>query len=261
MRSAVLIAAWLLISTLLPRTVSAVPVTAVALPDGMDINAIPPLRSLPLSWVGLDCSFPPKAETGESRRLYELATGYPYPARHFNQRSLFAAGYNREGLWFFFEIEDFDVQGNKSGKNDWIWVEDVAELLIAGLEESGWHAEIQVNPRGTTFVNIQTGTGTLPEKTGNALEFKSAARVDGSINDASALDKGWCAVIMLPWESLVRAGLAPAGFKVTPGMELCRIKAASWDLNTCYITRINRCLPPSTRDIHRRENFNTLILK
>ncbi|MFA5203221.1 MAG: carbohydrate-binding family 9-like protein [Lentisphaeria bacterium] len=239
------------------------PVVAKRIPESCDLRTLTPAMRAAAHWQELSVSFPPRARNPAERETYQRALGYPYPDDQMNRKSFAAALYNGHGLFLLFRLEDSDVQGNKTQDNDWLWVEDVAEVLLANGENPAVpDVELQVNPAGTTFSNRQGDAAvTVPEKITNTLNFQTAVRVQGTLNQAATGDTGWEADVFIPWQSLAEAGILAQGFTPVSGARAGTIKLCSWDLSTYFLTRVNRCLPPANLAIHDRRNFNPLVLE
>lgn len=239
------------------------PVIAHRIPDSYQIDQADKKLWKKMVWYELNGCFPYKAQTILDRERYLAVTGYPYPDDQFNQKTTVAVAWNQHGLYIRFIVEDSDVQGNKRTDNDWLWLEDVAEILFAPttpLTKS--HLEFQVNPAGTIFINEQHNTqNTIPEKKGKNLFFRTAVEVNGTINHAADRDRGWIAEFFLPWSTLIAAGLLDKNVDPKTEKVIGKVKFATWDLNTYFLTRINRYLTPGTRTLHDRNNFNPLILR
>jgi len=242
---------------------SPAPVVAKRVPESCDLRTLTPAQRAAAHWRELSVSFPPRARNPMEREAYHRVLGYPYPDDQMSRKSFAAVLYNDRGLFLLFRMEDSDVQGNKTRHNDWLWVEDVAEVLLANGENPGIpDMELQVNPAGATFCNRQGDAAvTVPEKITAALNFQTAVRVQGTLNQAAQGDAGWEADFFIPWQSLAEAGILAKAFTPVPGVRAGTIKLCSWDLSTYFLTRVNRCLPPATLAIHDRRNFNPLVLE
>jgi hypothetical protein len=239
------------------------PVVAGRVPEACDLRTLTPAMRAAAHWRELSVSFPPRARNQAERETYQQALGYPYPDDQMNRKSFAAALYNGHGLFLLFRLEDSDVQGNKTQDNDWLWVEDVAEVLLANGENPAIpDVEVQVNPAGATFSNRQGAAAvTVPEKITNTLKFQTAVRVQGTLNQAATGDTGWEADVFIPWQSLIEAGILDTAFKPVSGAQAGKLKLCSWDLSSFFLARVNRCLPPANLAIHDRRNFNPLVLE
>ena len=242
---------------------SPAPVVAKRVPESCDLRTLTPAQRTTAHWQELSVSFPPRARNPAERDAYQRALGYPYPDGQMNQKSVAAALYNGHGLFLLFRLEDSDVQGNKRRNNDWLWVEDVAEVLLANASDPAVpDLELQVNPAGATFSNRQGDAAiTVPEKITDTVKFQTAVRIQGTLNQAAQGDTGWEADVFIPWQSLIDAGILDTAFKPVHGALAGKLKLCSWDLSSFFLARVNRCLPPATLSIHDRRNFNPLILE
>ncbi len=197
-------------------------------------------------WTELEGSnFPVKAKKGQGKSLTRAA-----------------AAWNTQGLFIAMRTEDSDVQGNKTKPNDWIWIEDVLEVFIAPSNQPGvLHAEFQVNPAGTEFFNRQEGASTIPQPTAvKGIPHTCSARVEGTLNESSTLDKGYSAEWFFAWEDLKRAGLLRNDFVPAKGEVACSVRFATWDLNVYTPLRTNRWTLPGDDNPHETQYYIPVVL-
>ena len=153
-------------------------------------------------------------------------------------------------MYFAFIVEDTDIIGRMK-EGELLWLEDVVELFLARNARSGEkHLEIQLNPTNAMMLNPPEG-----------IRFNrpaSAVAVDGSLNSHLEFDRQWTAELFLPWEELMRTGLASPPTGENAG-RVAAVRFASWDLTICTQLRINRFTGPGTDDPHFPEFYRLLV--
>ncbi len=200
-------------------------------------------------WVTLDRSRPARPRTdGEWNELSRMVG--EYVKQQFAQNVQAAALWSERGLYFAFIVEDTDIIGRMK-EGELLWLEDVVELFLARNARSGEkHLEIQLNPTNAMMLNPPEG-----------IRFNrpaSAVAVDGSLNSHLEFDRQWTAELFLPWEELMRTGLASPPTDENAG-RVAAVRFASWDLTICTQLRINRFTGPGTDDPHFPEFYRLLV--
>lgn len=113
---------------------------------------------------------------------------------------------------FFYAAFDFDdgdvVQESDSDHEHFYLTGDLAELFIKPRDEA-WYWEFYATPNSlrTTFFYPGRGRLGLPSTINQQSRLKTAAQVDGTLNDWKDRDKGWTAEMAIPLAELAEAGL------------------------------------------------------
>jgi hypothetical protein len=205
-------------------------------------------------WVTLDRSRPERPQTGEQwEQIYSIAGARKHVVDQFAQKVKAAVVWSEKGLYFGLMIDDIDIQGKMTHDNDWIWLEDVVEVFLAGGPKANV-CEIQVNPSNTIFFN-----NSKPDTALNNYRPKTAVYVNGSINDSKNIDKYWSVEIFLPWSFLEKTGLAIKPGKREVPMHCSYVRFAAWDLSIYSQLRVNRFTSPGKANPHHPECYRPLI--
>lgn len=200
-------------------------------------------------WIELDTLRPERPKSEAEWRILEKNLGQTgYERRQFSCKARAAVLHSPEGLFFALEMEDMDVVGRmKDGET--LWLEDVAEIFIAPRPESGVPClELQFSPANATLFLRNERKGPLP--------LRSAAAVDGTINDSLNTDRKWSVEVFLPWDMLEREKVAQRNSS-TP----CAVRFASWDLSLYSQLRLNRLSGPGGIDPHECRDYRNIHLR
>ena len=180
-------------------------------------------------------------EAPKSRRFVDLVSGVP----GFLETRL-ASLWDDECLYVAFWVSDPDVQARLAERDSLVWTENDVEIFIGGED---CYYEFQINARGTIYEvfyiwqdalkkgsrfdlpefdlrerrvdvigGFQDGMRYGRHPRGRRWAFmdwdfpglRAAARVQGTLNDASDIDEGWTAEIAFPWRGMTHlAGSRP----------------------------------------------------
>jgi len=119
--------------------------------------------------------------------------------------------YDDEFLYVGLSGDDNDVWGNLTARDSDTWTEEVFELFIDPDGDARDYVELQVTPNNVVFdarfpVKLGTGTGSQQDQINAARAWNStmqtAVFVDGTVNDAASLDKGWSVELKIPFADL-----------------------------------------------------------
>lgn len=190
----------------------------------------------------------------------ETLTGNAAP-----QKSNVKMLWDKNNLYFGFELEDKDVWSKLDKRDDKLWTQEAVEIMIDANGDKKSYVEFQVAPNGAIFDTY------LPEyrKYEDSLDpkrkmydwnskIKAAAKVDGTINKRDDEDKGWTVEIALPLADV--NGLATDGVKVPPEL------GATWKLNMFRMDSpegkgqsASGWSPPLVGDFHALDKFGALV--
>ncbi len=116
----------------------------------------------------------------------------------------FRTAWDTRYLYFAAEMQDADLFGDLTKRNDQTWNNDVIELFIKPLEKKLHYYEFQVTPRNTPLELFfpSRGAGGYPRFAPlTRLGMQTAVTLDGTLNDWRDDDKSWTAEGRLPWKA------------------------------------------------------------
>lgn len=164
-----------------------------------------------------------------SSRFVDLIHG---TATHLDTRA--AVTWDNQNLYIAYWMEEPDVKATLKNRDDHIYMDNDAEFFIAGPD--GYY-EFEINAYGTIYEVLFfwedvfqkkgydkmpqfdrtkpgarpfNGVGLSNHPRGKRIGFwnwdmpgiKTAVHVDGTINNATDIDKGWTIEVAVPWSSL-----------------------------------------------------------
>lgn len=104
-------------------------------------------------------------------------------------------------LYVAFAVEDDDIRTPFTRHDEPLYRSEVVEIFIDAEGRGGAYDEIQLSPANVLFDARFTG-----RRKGMDLSWSSNARhavkLDGTLNDASDVDRGWTAELAIPFSSL-----------------------------------------------------------
>ncbi len=116
--------------------------------------------------------------------------------------------WDEKALYLGVDFTDSDVvaEGTKDGQHHYL-MGDLAEFFI-WPEDQPWYWELYVTPKAhqTTFFFPSPGRLGLPSHFKQGFRLKTAAHVDGTLNDWSDRDRGWTAEMAVPVKDLTARG-------------------------------------------------------
>ena len=119
--------------------------------------------------------------------------------------------WDKDALYFAGTMTDSEIKSIGTKRNDRLWEGDVFELFFKPFDDRPEYYEFQVNPksvilelpfamRGEDFDKVAA----LP-----ASGYKAVARVDGTVDRPSDVDRGWSVEGRIPWEAFAKTGGRP----------------------------------------------------
>jgi len=123
-------------------------------------------------------------------------------------------------VYIGFEVTDPDVVGgfDKKDQDPHLWTKDTVEIMVDpdGDGDNKDYYEIQVNPQGLVF-DSQFDDYNSPKKDPDgpfghqewSAKLKSGVVVDGTLDKAGDVDRGYVIEIAIPWKSFSKAKKTP----------------------------------------------------
>jgi len=156
-------------------------------------------------------------------------------------------------LYVAMRADDDYLQSKYTQRDEELWHEDAFEMFLDPLGDKKEYYEIQVNPAGVLFDSFLAKY----RKNDNAWngEIAAAAKIDGTLNDNAAGDKGWTAELSIPWKSLDKsAGVPPSDAK---GLKVNFFRV---DTVAGGKTEYSAFVPPMRGDFHALDRFREVSL-
>src|SRR6185437_15642509 len=131
-------------------------------------------------------------------------------------------------LYIAAEMEEPNVQGDRTEHDDKLYLENVFEVFIDPDSDGRNYAEFEINALNTTF----DATLDRPYRDNGILNldwtaegWKTAVHIDGTINDDSDQDKGWTVEIAIPWSAIkeLAPGVVPPKNGTRWSVEMARV--------------------------------------
>ncbi len=166
--------------------------------------------------------------------------------------------WDNDYLYVAFSCKDSDVWATMKNRDEHLWEEEVVEVFVDPDGDGRNYKEFEVNPLGTVVdLNIpRPHHGDLAAALAwDCRGWKTAVRVDGTVNKRDDTDRGWVCEMAIPL-----ADIAPPRPKPKPG--------DTWRVNLYRIDRPNKTDPkadvqfsawsPVQRGYHEPERFGFL---
>jgi hypothetical protein len=115
--------------------------------------------------------------------------------------------YDNKYLYVAFNCQDKDVWSDLKERDENLWENEVVEIFINPTGSATKYLEFEVNPRNALWdgrITNPSGTGAdlQPDSKWNCDGFKSAVKVNGTLDDRSDTDQGWSVEMAIPWTCL-----------------------------------------------------------
>jgi len=161
-----------------------------------------------------------------------------------------------KALYLGIDFTDSDVvaEGTKDGEHHYA-KGDLAEFFI-WPEDQTWYWELYVTPKGhqTTFFFPGGGRLGIPSHFNQGFRLKTAARIDGTLNDWTDRDRGWTAEMAVPVKELTARGEAWG-----PGSRW-RILVSRYNYSRYLWTKeLSMCPALPGGSYHARESYGRLV--
>ncbi len=207
-------------------------------------------------------------EPAWQKALFVPLTGYVPDKPKQNQIQNLVHGaflWDDKGLYVGMEIEDEDIQANKTRKNDWIWLEDAFELFLANHRSNDCpHLELQVNPAGVCYEELMQGAtikSVSSIKTPDNMPlYHVATHVQGTLNDSKNKDECWSVEWFIPWNQLRQKHLLVPDVPIEPGNVVSYARLANWNISIYSYFRVMRFLKPGTHNPHDVTTYRPVML-
>ena len=136
-------------------------------------------------------------------------------------------------MYFAAEMEEPHLWATVTERDEVIYVDNDFEIFIDPDGDTHNYVEIEVNAMGTIwdlFLTRPYRDGTTPLNSYNIDGLKCQVGLNGTINNASDIDRGWTVEMAVPWEALI--DLTKGKRKPYPG-EYWRINFSrvQWELD------------------------------
>jgi hypothetical protein len=197
-----------------------------------------------------------------NEKIWEKAVSVDFVA-HENEplkaKSWFKASWDNDYLYFFFWLQDKDITGKMTQRDDHLWHEEVMEIFLDVDCNPKTYYEFEWNPLNTLLdlyvLNPNCTRDVIRQWWSWDCEgIKSAVQVKGTLNNAEDIDEGWSLEVAIPLTELQSAKNIPPKANDTWRFDVTRregtekqgtLQKSSW-------------LPPST---HFPLSYGNLIFK
>jgi hypothetical protein len=164
--------------------------------------------------------------------------------------------WDAQSLYLGIDFTDSDVvaEGTQDGQHHYT-LGDLAEFFI-WPEDQTWYWELYVTPKNhqTTFFFPGGGRLGIPSTFSQGFRLKTAARVEGTLNDWTDRDRGWTAEMAVPVKELTARGE-----KWGPGSKW-RILVARYNYSRYLWTKeLSMCPALPGGSYHAREHYGRLV--
>lgn len=158
--------------------------------------------------------------------------------------------WDRDGVYFFAEMEDSDLYAMETKADGFIWEDDVFELFFKPSPDHPGYYEFEVNARNAVldmFLPRRNAGGYRRHVKEGEFKVESKVELRGTLNNWRDSDEGWSVEGRIPW-----AGFAPTGGRPEPGdvwtYALCRYD---------YSVDLEEGMELSTSGNLKQRNFHT----
>lgn len=134
--------------------------------------------------------------------------GWPEPAL----KTFFKMMYDDENIYIGAVLEESDIKGSLTQRDDIIWKDNDFEIFIDPYGDGRDYYEFEINPLGTVMDLLMT----KPYREGGEFlmhwdfkDLKTAVYHDGTLNDPSDTDNAWYVELSIPLKSVQRGGKSP----------------------------------------------------
>jgi len=116
--------------------------------------------------------------------------------------------WDEQYLYVLFDVEDRDIWGTMTKRDDPVYTEEVVEVFLDPDGDCADYYEVNVSPRNTIFdYRVWNPTGRQPDldavgKAWTAVGMKTGVRVSGTIDNRNDLDSGWTVEMAIPYTPL-----------------------------------------------------------
>lgn len=128
--------------------------------------------------------------------------------------SWFKASWDEEYLYFFFWMEDKDITGEMTKRDDHLWNEEVMEIFLDADCNPKTYYEFEWNPLNTLLDLYVLNPNCTREVirqwwSWDCEGIQSAVHIDGTLNNSSDIDKGWSLEVAIPFSEIQSAKNIP----------------------------------------------------
>ncbi len=141
-------------------------------------------------------------------KAYTWRATYPFSQKERvdTPKTVWRITWDEKYLYFAFECEDTDVVSPKRKRDDHVYFDDCAEIMIMSEPRFRVYWELVVGPSGSIYDSIQCkkydkwGADQYPEATMKGL--LTGISIDGTLNKSDDVDKGYTVEMAVPFSQL-----------------------------------------------------------
>lgn len=138
----------------------------------------------------------------------------PNEAEPLKAKSNFKAVWDKNYVYFLFWIEDKDIQGKMTKRDDHLWHEEVMEIFLDADCNPKTYYEFEWNPLNTLLdlyvLNPNCSRELIRQWwSWDCQGIKSAVQIDGTLNNSKDIDKGWMLEVAIPFSEIQTAKNIP----------------------------------------------------
>lgn len=164
-------------------------------------------------------------------------------------------GWDDTYLYVAADLRDDDVWSEYTERDDPLWKQEVFEVFVFVDDDGRGYMELQLSPRGVTF-DARFVRYRRPD-TDWASHWKTAAVVEGTIDDRTDRDQGWTLEVAIEWAEICRTTSATCPPQVGQRM---LVNAFRFDRPAKGPTLAYALSPTRVPDFHAAANAAMLTL-
>lgn len=161
--------------------------------------------------------------------------------------------WDRDYLYVWAKLLDRDIQATVTQRDDQTWMDDCFEVFLKPSKDHSGYYEFHVTASNTQmdlYIPERTAKAYAIYKSSHEFDFQSAAKVDGTLDDRTDVDRGWQVEFKIAWKDFYRTGGKPTEGEVWT-YSLCRYDYDR-DEQQPRLTSTSALTQPS---FHRHEEF------
>lgn len=195
-----------------------------------------------------------EAAWGEARAIEDFVVFWENRAA--KTRTVARLLWDDEALYFAAEMEDADLYADITEKDGQTWLNDVFELFFKPHDDRLGYYEFQVNAAGTRldmYLPSRGSGGYARWAKAHRFGMQAAVHREGTLNDATDIDRGWTVEGRIPW-----TGFSPTGGRPAAG-DVWRAALCRYDYSVQFESpELSSIAPLSQANFHRYEDYPRL---